>query len=69
MKPLKKLEDHNKEVVKFYALSMSAQPNGIECPKCGEELCDTDPNVVLTSFPPQTRVGCPACGYAGTRFI
>ena len=31
------------------------QPNGIKCPKCGEELMDTYP-MILTSDPPQKNV-------------
>lgn len=41
--------------------------NGIECPTCKEELMDTDPNVTLTSNPPQKNVHCPKCGYKGFR--
>jgi C4-type Zn-finger protein len=44
-------------------------PNGIACPKCGEELLDTQPNVTLTSMPPQKNVGCSSekCDYTGYR--
>lgn len=41
--------------------------NGIACPKCGAELADSDPNVVLTSLPPQMRVHCSSCDYRGYR--
>lgn len=42
--------------------------NGIACPKCGEELMDSDKSVLLT-FPPRKRVNCPNsdCGFLGTR--
>jgi hypothetical protein len=39
----------------FYP-SNNPQPNGIKCPKCGEELMDTYPNMILTSDPPQKNV-------------
>jgi DNA-directed RNA polymerase subunit RPC12/RpoP len=45
------------------------QPNGIKCPKCGEELMDTYPNMILTSDPPQKNVHCPTCDHKGYRFI
>ena len=41
--------------------------NGIACPKCGEELVDTNPCVTLSSNPPQKNVGCVKCGYQGFR--
>lgn len=46
-------------------------PNGIACPKCGCELWDTSPNVILTSHPGQKYVACVSfeCGYTGTRFV
>jgi DNA-directed RNA polymerase subunit RPC12/RpoP len=45
------------------------EPNGIKCPKCGEELMDTYPNMILTSDPPQKNVHCPKCDHKGYRFI
>jgi len=45
------------------------QPNGIKCPKCGEELMDTYPNMILTSDPPQKNVHCPKCDHKGYRFV
>jgi len=47
----------------------NSQPNGIKCPKCGEELMDTYPNIILTSDPPQKNVHCPKCDHKGYRFI
>jgi hypothetical protein len=38
-------------------------PNGIACPKCGEELVDDDRRVRCMSDPPQYHVHCPACGH------
>jgi len=42
-------------------------PNGIACPKCGEELWDSNPMVILTSNPPRKNVYCPNCGYKSYR--
>jgi len=64
-KPLISLDEWN---------SRKAQPapqihwNGIACPKCGKEMYDVNPNVVLTMDPPMVNVGC-SCGYHGTRFV
>jgi len=52
----------------FYQ-SNNPQPNGIKCPKCGEELMDTYPNMILTSDPPQKNVHCPKCDHKGYRFV
>ncbi len=43
--------------------------NGVACPKCGEELYDSSPNIILTSSPAQKYIHCSKCGYKGTRFI
>ena len=50
-------------------LGSNPQPNGVKCPKCGEELMDTYPNMILTSDPPQKNVHCPKCDHKGYRFI
>jgi len=44
----------------------SNRSNGIACPKCGAELRDTLPIVILTSAPPRKDVNC-VCGWKGTR--
>jgi predicted RNA-binding Zn-ribbon protein involved in translation (DUF1610 family) len=69
MRKLKSLEENNKEVTNlFYKLNdNSPRPNGIACPECGEELLDSEPNVVLLSNPVRYNIHCPKCGYAGYR--
>jgi len=42
-------------------------PNGIACPRCGRELFDSHPHVVLTSNPPQKSIHCGGCSYRGYR--
>jgi len=67
---MKTLEQYNAERRDaFRGLDATNTPhaNGIECPKCGNELWDSDPMCVLTSIPPQMNVHCPACGYRGYR--
>lgn len=39
----------------------------IACPKCGKALWK-DLSVVLTSYPPQSRIWCKDCGWAGSTF-
>ena len=59
-KKLISLDQHNSTNSTFHWGMMNPKPipNGIACPKCGEELLDTQPNVTLTSMPPQKNVGC-----------
>jgi hypothetical protein len=70
-KKLKSLEEHNTTSSTFYRGMMGQSPvyNGIACLKCGEELLDTQPNVTLSSMPPQKNVGCSSkkCDYTGYR--
>lgn len=69
-KKLKPLNDHNGErMIYYYGSSKLGQPklNGIACPKCGEELIDSNPMETLTSYPPQKNVNCSKCEYVGYR--
>lgn len=36
---------------------------GIQCPACGDELIETNPGVLLLSYPPKKDVHCPTCKY------
>lgn len=51
----------------FTASNDSPTLNGIDCPKCGEELLDSSPMTTLTSCPPQKNVNCSKCDYVGYR--
>lgn len=42
--------------------------NGVACPKCGDEMYDTNPNLTLTSNPPKKSVHC-KCGFSGYRTL
>ncbi len=70
LKKLKTLEEHNgmawKNQQSFYDLS-KPQKNGIGCPKCGEEMWDSNPMITLTSYPAQKNVHCD-CGFVGYRY-
>jgi hypothetical protein len=68
---LKSLDTHNAEARERHRIlsSNDPRPNGLACPKCGNELLDTQPNVILTSYPAQKNVGCSSkeCDYRGYR--
>ena len=67
---MKTLAEHDAEKMALYLQLQrmsQAHANGIACPRCGEELWDTNPMVTLTSNPPRKQVRCVACCYAGTR--
>jgi hypothetical protein len=57
----------NDERAKLLQAPIGPEPNGIACPRCGEELWDTQPNITLTSNPPRKEVHCPSCGFTSTR--
>lgn len=67
------LQQHNaqRQQPVYYPVSKPVSkpiPNGIACPKCGEELLDSTPDRALLTHPIQYRIHCPSCGYSGTRF-
>ncbi len=66
---LMSLEEHNNKAWKRWEHKNDPQPNGIACPDCNKELVDLNPNVVLTSSPPQKDIGCPWCDYRGYRVV
>ena len=66
-KKLITLQEFNSLARKSYSFDDTPQPNGIACPKCGEELYDSCPNATLTSNPPQKNIHCEKCGYRGYR--
>jgi uncharacterized protein with PIN domain len=70
-KKLKTLSEHNSRSSTFHSVLLQQKPipNGIACPKCGEELLDTKPNEILTSIPPQKSIRCAnkECNFVGYR--
>jgi len=64
---LKSLEEHNEEMRKRYKDWFNyPKPNGLACPKCGEELIDSDA-VTLSSYPPRKNIHCSICPFKGSR--
>jgi len=52
-KKLVSLEEANSKAFNNQSYEMRPVKNGIGCPKCKEELYDTNPMLTLTSNPPQ----------------
>jgi hypothetical protein len=65
------LDEHNSNAWSTQTRWFSNEPipNGIACPKCGNELMDTNPMMTLTSYPAQKDVHCPKCEYKGYRIV
>ncbi len=61
------LDEHNAERMRIYDRQRIPGKNGIDCPECGGDLMDTDPNVTLTSLPPKKNIHCTKCDYKGYR--
>lgn len=59
---MKSLEEHNAERMAQVHPFDKPVHNGIACPKCGAELFDSNPCVVLASYPAQKAIHC-TCGY------
>jgi hypothetical protein len=71
-KKLKTLEENNALAFSSTRVNFTVPIlNGIACPKCGSELLDSQPNVILTSNPAQKNTKCSSekCDYIGYRFI
>lgn len=75
-KKLKTLEESNEQTHwnrhHDYSLSIPnnvPQLNDIACPKCGAELMDSQPMVILTSDPAQKTTQCSKCDYRGYRTV
>lgn len=69
-KKLITLEENNNRSFSTNISWGTPQLNGIACPKCGCELYDTNPNITLTSNPPQKNTHCSneKCDYKGYRY-
>lgn len=39
---------------------------GIQCPQCGDELIESNPLMILTTYPARKAVHCPTCKYQNT---
>lgn len=67
MRTLKEWNDERMIAHQAREDAMAPHPNRIACPTCAAELWDSNPTIVLDSWPAQMNVHCPACGYRGFR--
>jgi len=63
------LDEHNAEALATFKASHVPALNGIACNACGEELKDEMPGYLVMLDPPQERVKCSNCGFAGFRVV
>lgn len=42
------------------------QGTGIQCPACGDELIESNPNHILLTYPARKAVHCQTCKYKNT---
>lgn len=61
------LDQYNHSRLDFYTNADKPRSNGIACPSCGDELFDSNPSVVLTTWPAKFSVHCNTCDYSGFR--
>ena len=61
-KTLKSLEEHNNKAYNTFAAVNNLNSN-FACPKCGEELYYSNPNFMLTTYPPKRGVQCNKCNH------
>jgi len=70
-KGLQLLSDWNDDRYAFWRdpASRAAMPNGLACPRCGDELMDKSPNQIEPGNPPRADVYCSKddCSWHGRR--
>jgi ribosomal protein S27E len=64
-KKLVSLEDYNNIRTKMFNTVFTSDITGVACPKCGEELLDTEPHFTFAGSPPQKSVHCSSCNWDG----
>lgn len=62
------LSEHQSARLRHHAAQEGSRPNGIACPRCANELLDSNSSVILTTNPPQKSIHCASCGWTGFRF-
>ena len=69
MKKLITLEENNNKSFQVSNSWNTPQLNGIACPKCGCELYDSNPMVILATYPAKKTTRCSSenCDYSGAR--
>ena len=62
---MKLKDEEEKKWAEIYSNSKK-YGTGIGCPRCGEELIQTNPNLLLCSDPPRKSVHCNLCDFKGS---
>lgn len=62
------LDEYN-EIASAHYGNFIGKYNGIKCPKCGNELIDSEPSMTLLVYPPRKRVECLECNFKSTRVV
>ena len=60
-----KWEDYQNNQWELYQNQENREKTDIECPKCSALLWRRT-DIILTSYPPQFRYECDACGWIGS---
>lgn len=63
------LDEYNDTEWEAFEDAYTPTLNGIDCNKCGTELKDIHPGLIVTLHPPQTDVICDGCGFKGYRIV
>ena len=67
---MKTLEKYNEEMENIRLIGLeSTDLAGVLCDQCPTEMILTQPDVILTSYPPKQTVKCPNCGYRGYKEV
>ena len=62
---LKSIDEYNRERMAFISKSNS-EKTGIGCPQCGDEMIESNPNMITCYIPPRKAVQCPTCKYSSS---
>lgn len=66
-KQLKTIDEHNTLIMRIHN-GVEDALNGIACPLCGEECCETRSSFRLLTSPPQKLIKCSKCVWTGYVF-
>ena len=65
MMKLKTIEEYNQEKTQLRNFQINPG-TGVQCPQCGEELVESNPNHILLTYPARKAVHCPTCKYSNS---
>ena len=67
---LKSIQQHLNDIDDIMRQRLIHGKTGIACEKCQTEMIDLsgDDAQILTTYPPQVKIGCPACKHTTFRY-